>query len=111
MSKKTIFISYSDQDNNKMRSLERVIKNGGQFTPTIIADNRQALVQLTEKVSSGILTCDYFIPIITRKSVATQWLNQEIGFAAATKRRIIPIVEYQLINKLKGFIHKQLDLS
>ena len=111
MTKKTIFISYSDQDSNKMRSLERVIRTGGQFTPIIIADNRQALVQLTEKVSTGIMTCDYFIPIITRKSITTQWLNQEIGYATAAKRRVIPIVEIQLIDKLKGFIHKQLDLS
>jgi hypothetical protein len=111
MIKKTLFISYSDQDNNKMRSLERVIQGSKSFAPIIIADNRQALVQLTEKVSNGILTCDYFVPIITRKSVTTQWINQEIGYAIATKRKIIPIVEIQLIDKLKGFIHKQLDLS
>jgi hypothetical protein len=111
MAKKVIFVSYSDLDNNKMRCVERVIIKAGKFSPRIIADNRQALVQLSEKVSKGIIECDYFVPIITRRSISTQWLNQEIGYAVAIKKRIIPIVEGELIDKLKGFIHKQLDLS
>src|SRR6185437_11705004 len=87
------------------------INNTDLFTSVIIADNRQILLQLTEKVKTGIFECDYFIPILTRNSISTQWVNQEIGFATAINRKIIPIVERQLIDKLKGFIHKQLDLS
>lgn len=109
--KQKIFISYSDNDRNKMRSVERLIKNTDDFSALIIADNRQVLFQLTEKVKTGIIGCNYFVPIITRQSINTQWLNQEIGFATAINRPIIPIVERQVIDDLKGFIHKQLDLS
>jgi len=109
--KKKIFISYSDNDRNKMRSIERLIKRTDSFTPLVIADNRQVLLQLTEKVKTGIFECDYFIPILTRNSVSAQWINQEIGFATAINRKIIPIVERDIIDNLKGFIHKQLDLS
>ena len=109
--KKKIFISYSDNDRNKMRSVERLIKATDTFTPIIIADNRQILIQLTEKVKTGIFECEYFVPILTRNSITSQWVNQEIGFATAINRKTIPIVEKQLIDTLKGFIHKQLDLS
>ena len=109
--KKKIFISYSDNDRNKMRSVERLINSTDTFTPIIIADNRQILLQLSEKVKTGIFECYYFIPILTRNSITTQWVNQEIGFATAINRKTIPIVEKQIIDTLKGFIHKQLDLS
>jgi len=109
--KKKIFISYSDADRNKMRSVERLINGTDIFTPIVIADNRQVLLQLTEKVKTGIFECDYFVPILTSNSITTQWVNQEIGFATAINRKTIPIVERQLIDTLKGFIHKQLDLS
>lgn len=111
MKKKKIFISYSDTDRNKMRSVERLINGTEIFTPIVIADNRQVLIQLTEKVKTGIFECEYFVPILTRNSISTQWVNQEIGFATAINRKTIPIVEKQLIDTLKGFIHKQLDLS
>ena len=109
--KKKIFISYSDTDRKKMRSVERLINGTEIFSPIIIADNRQILLQLSEKVKNGIIECDYFVPILTRNSITTQWVNQEIGFATAINRRTMPIVERQLIDTLKGFIHKQLDLS
>ena len=108
---KKIFISYSDTDKNKMRAIERLIYSTDFLKPIIIADNRQALTHLTEKVKTGIFECDYFLPILTRNSISTQWINQEIGFATAINRKAIPIVEIQVLDLLKGFIHKQLDLS
>lgn len=47
---------------------------------------------------------------MTKNSIPTQWINQEIGFATALSKRIMPIVESDLIDKLKGFIYKQIDL-
>ncbi|MBL7952062.1 MAG: toll/interleukin-1 receptor domain-containing protein [Flavobacteriales bacterium] len=109
MSKK-VFISYSNDDKNKMRSLEKRLKSGGVLTPIIIADDRKPSVLLSDKVKRGIEECDYFVPILTKRSIINQWVNQEIGYATALKRSIVPLVEAQIINKLKGFIHKQTDL-
>jgi hypothetical protein len=50
------------------------------------------------------------IPIITEQSITEQWINQEIGFATAIDKKIMPIIESGLIDTLKGFIHKQIDL-
>ena len=109
--KRKIFISYSDFDKNKMRQFERIIKAEKDFEPIIIADRKIALALLSDKVKQGINECTYFIPIITRQSIKTQWINQEIGFAVATKNcKIIPIIESQIIDDLRGFIHKQVDL-
>jgi hypothetical protein len=109
--KRKIFISYSDFDKHKMRQFEKIINAEKDFEPIIIADRKKALAQLSDKVKKGIIECNYFIPIITRQSINTQWINQEIGFAVAIKNcKIIPIIESQIIDDLHGFIHKQVDL-
>jgi hypothetical protein len=109
--KRKIFISYSDYDKHKMRQLEKIINSEKELEPIIIADRKRALKYLPEKVKQGINECNYFVPIMTRHSINTQWINQEIGFAEASKNcKIIPIVELQIINDLKGFINKNADL-
>jgi hypothetical protein len=109
---KKVFISYSDNDIHKVRSLERIIKKEKRHLTTIIvADKRQGLKALTKKVEEGIIECDYFVPILTANSINNQWVNQEIGFAFAKGCTIYPIVEHQVMDRLKGFIHKQLALE
>lgn len=107
---KKIFISYSDSDRSKMRSLEKIINKTDHFTPVIIADRRTAFQSLTDKVKTGIYESEYFLPILTKNSISSQWVNQEIGYAVAFEKEIFPIVEQQIINELKGFIHKNIDL-
>jgi hypothetical protein len=80
------------------------------FTPIVIASNREPLKPLAEKVIKGIHSSTVFIPIMTAKSIPTQWINQEIGFAKATDKKITPIVESSILKDLKGFIHKEIDL-
>lgn len=108
--KNKVFISYSDLDRSRMRSLERIIRDSKHFIPIIIADRLDALKSLTDKVKVGITESDYILPIITINSIGSQWVSQEIGYAVALNREIIPIVEQQIINELKGFIHKNIDL-
>lgn len=105
-----MFISYSDKDHSRMRSLEKIIDKTSHFKSIIIADRRDPLLALTDKVKSGIFESDYVVPIFTQNSVSAQWVNQEVGFAAALNKTIIPIVEKEIIGDLKGFIHKNIDL-
>jgi len=107
-----IFISYSDKDKKKLRAVEKIIAdNKEHLNAIIVADRRQALNSLTEKVKTGIFECNYLIPIITKQSIDSQWLNQEIGFAIAVQKKIFPIVEDKIVPLLKGFINKEMDLS
>ena len=105
-----IFISYSDYDKDKVELIDKELAGHKIFFPIIIASDRQALKLLTQKVSEGIIKADIIVPILTKNSITTQWINQEIGYAAALEKKIIPIIEATLIDNLKGFIHKQIDL-
>jgi hypothetical protein len=105
-----VFISYSDFDRDKVKLLINELKTNPMFSAIVIANNREALEPLAKKVADGIIRSDIFIPILTRNSIMTQWINQEIGFATALNKKVLPIVENDQISNLKGFIHKQIDL-
>lgn len=115
-----VFISYASEDNAKMKVLKRTIeeKFKRKYEVIIVADRKEPGKPLTTKVMNGLKESHIFIPILTSNSIKNQWVNQEIGYATAIniydeidKIKIFPIVDKKIENKLKGFIHKQLDLS
>lgn len=67
-----------------------------------------------EVIKSMISLCPYFLVLLTKDGIASQWVNQEIGYAVARGRSPIPIVEVdsytgeRLVSK--GFVelHDQL---
>ena len=110
MSKK-VFISYEHADASKRRALVRALERGSAPIESIVIDARRAPgVSLAEKVIGGINECDYFVPILTQGSIANQWVNQEIGYARAVGKNIVPLVAEDIRGELKGFIHDQMDL-
>ena len=108
--KKDIFISYSSIDNDKVSLIVKELIGNVKFNPIIIALDPEAGRPLADKVAEGINKSQAIIPIITKKSYLTQWINQEIGYATAINKKIIPIVEKDVRSELKGFIHKHVDL-
>lgn len=107
---KKLFISYSDLDRNKMIALRKAIdKKSPEITAVVIADQKKPLETLSEKVIDGISKCDILIPILTANSIKNQWVNQEIGYAKAKDKKIIPIISNSVFKKLKGFINPQVD--
>lgn len=107
---KKLFISYSSDDVRKMRILEELIMNTKIFVPLIISDRRISLKSLSDKVIDGIKEADYIIPILSQNSISNQWVNQEIGYSVGKSKALRPIVSEALLNDLKGFIHKGLDI-
>lgn len=106
-----VFISYSNDDKNKMVALERSIERCFDNIETIVVSRKISPgVPLSEKVKTSIEECDVLIPILTNKSLINQWVNQEIGYAVAKNKDIFPIVESDIIGNLKGFIHNQIDI-
>lgn len=111
MKKTKIFISYSSDDNKKMTLLSELINDTDNLEPIVIANRKSPQSLLSEKVTNGIHEADVLIPILTKRSIMNQWVNQEIGYTYCLKdKTIIPLVEDTVMEKLKGFIHKQLDL-
>ncbi|HTA83444.1 MAG TPA: hypothetical protein VK783_10935 [Bacteroidia bacterium] len=109
-SKLPVFVSYCQKDFDKVTIAEKEINKSKYFYALIIARNREPLKLLSVKVEEGILKSHATLPILTTKSIREQWINQEIAFAHAHKKLLLPIVEHSVINKLKGFIHKERDL-
>lgn len=105
-----IFISYSSTDDEKVALIRNELTGNPDFVPIIIASERESLKPLAAKVADGIRRSDVVVPFLTTNSVHTQWINQEIGFAQALDKQIMPIVERGVINGLKGFIHKEVHL-
>lgn len=94
-----------------MRALEKLLRSHSALHPLIIADDRKPSTLLSDKVKNGINECLYFVPILTSTSIKNQWVNQEIGYATAKEKHIVPIVASHITGRLKGFVHKQTDLS
>lgn len=108
--KAKIFLSYSESDKNKLKALRSAMKKREGLDPIVVSERRKVGQSLAKKVKECMQEADCLIPILTRKSINSQWVNQEIGFAEALRVPIVPLVENSLLDKLKGFIHKQMDL-
>lgn len=105
-----IFISYSNDDKQKMHSLSKFMKKNGSFIPVVVANRRNAGMPLADKVAENIRNSDILLPILTENAIKNQWVNQEIGYAKAINKTIVPIVNTSIINNLKGFITSHIDL-
>ncbi|GAA4459626.1 hypothetical protein GCM10023093_00930 [Nemorincola caseinilytica] len=110
MSKKKAFISYNEKDSSKVDIIEKEMSSSEYYEIIRIGSYKNALQLLSDKVLQELQSADLVIPILTRNSIGTQWINQEIGFAKALDKKTYPIVEIEIINELKGFIHAQADL-
>ena len=108
-----VFISFCDDDRHLMKILKSYINRSEVLQALIIEEKREGALHLSELVQKGIKESSFFIPILSSNSISTQWVNQEIGFAKAIEEQTqtVPIVESNIIENLKGFIHKQIQLS
>jgi len=108
-----VFISYFSEDKKKMEVLKGALLDAEfNFEPIVVSERKQNRKALSHKVKEGIKEADFFVPILTRRSISSQWVNQEIGFCeSVNEKKIYPIVEKSIVSKLKGFIHNQMDLS
>lgn len=109
-----VFISFANKNYGLVTRLRRQIDKCEKFTSIVVTetDRSDAKLLSTDKVEKGINQCKYFVPILTEDSINTQWINQEIGYAIAKKKVILPIVQKSLLTGklLKGWIHSEKDL-
>jgi len=105
--KKPLFISYASTNDNKVAIIKKELADHPLFEPFVVADRRKANSALVKLVRDGIEASYCVIPILSPQSYKEQWINQEIGYAEGVGRRIIPIIGSSVLDKLKGFVHKQ----
>jgi len=68
-----------------------------------------------EVIKRMINACPYFLALLTKDGIASQWVNQEIGYAVGVGKAPIPVVEVDEVTgrrvESKGFVelHDPID--
>jgi hypothetical protein len=97
----SVFISHSVSDLNVVYQFKYWLEVNG--IGVYVADSQPQLgVPLPAKISNGIKQSDCVIAILTQSGDRSAWVNQEIGYAKATSKLVIPVVEEGV--DLKGFM-------
>jgi hypothetical protein len=105
--KELLFISYANDNYDKVRLIKKELADHSLFEALVVADRRKPNKALVKLITEGIDSAYCIIPILSPQSFRQQWINQEIGYAYGQNKPIIPIVESSILDDLKGFIHKQ----
>jgi len=104
-----IFISHDSNDINKAKELKNYIEEQEYLFPILIVRDKQPNELIEKQVEEGLRSTDYFVPILTKYSLNSIWVNQEIGFAKGKGMQIYALIQDEILDdiNLKGFIHKQ----
>ena len=66
--------------------VEKEFINHNSLEAIIVERNKEPMKLLVDKVSEGIHKSTFVVAILTKKSMHTQWINQEIGYAFALNK-------------------------
>jgi hypothetical protein len=94
-----VFVGYSHQDEVLVRELVKILRHL-RLEPILDAQLK-AGPEFPPQLLNLITNCHVFMPVLTRHSTASPWLNQEIGFALAMGKPILPLA---LPVKPEGFV-------
>lgn len=97
----TVFISHSVSDLNVVYQFQYWLKVNG-IGVYVAMRQPQLGISLPIKVSNAIQQSDCVIAILTQSGDKSAWVNQEIGYAKAAGKLIIPVVEEGV--DPKGFV-------
>ena len=95
------FLSYSTQEESFVRSLFDSLLTVGAGPYVAEWDDRSG-ESLATKIENNISDCVCFVVLLTESSNSSSWVHEEIGFAQALKKPIIPVVERGV--RIRGFL-------
>jgi hypothetical protein len=94
-----VFISYSHSDRHLVQRLVNAIAAAG-MTP-MWDKHLRAGVGFSKQIQHFIVNCHIFLPFLTKASAKGSWQHQEIGFAFALGKRMLPV---SLVGPPEGII-------
>jgi hypothetical protein len=107
-----VFISYAHVDRPRVEQLVEVLRNAG-MTPLWDKDLLPG-TGFSEQIQSFIRNSHVFLPFITDAAAKRPWLHQEIGFATALGKPILPVtlggLPLGIISEIQAVLLKD-DLS
>ncbi len=86
-----IFISYSTKDSEMARQFQNSFNNI-QGVSVFLSDTCLILGQVSADILQKIQTCDIFIVLYSKNSLASNYVQQEIGAAKSQSKLIIPVL-------------------
>ena len=107
-----IFIAHTSEDATPAGQLKNSLSKIIEFKPYIAVDYAIYGRNFKERIKQAIEDSNYFVVMLTKDGVRSQWVNQELGYACAIMKKkrdfhIIPISSSDI--NLKGFITKDSD--
>ncbi|MBU1699014.1 MAG: toll/interleukin-1 receptor domain-containing protein [Candidatus Eisenbacteria bacterium] len=84
-----VFISYSHTDRSIVDSLVQVLRDSGTYP--MWDDDLVGGSGFSDQIQDFISNSHIFLPVLTQESKDRPWLHQEIGYALALGKPIIPI--------------------
>ena len=84
-----VFISYSHSDRDIVERLEKVLKKA-RLMP-MWDRNLPPGAGFSEQIQSFIVNSQIFLVILTKASLKREWLHQEIGYAVALGKPVLPV--------------------
>lgn len=85
-----IFFSYSHENRVIIGNLKKHLELIG-FEVFIAHEDIEAGIKWQEEIIKNLKKCDIFIPLFSKEFKESNWTNQELGFAFALEKIIIPI--------------------
>jgi hypothetical protein len=90
MAKYDVFLSHSEQDEQLIARIHDALSKLG--LEVYVEEYESAYGEdIVNCVSDAIERSNYFLVVLTEKSIKSQWVNQEIGYAYALEKDIIPV--------------------
>lgn len=87
-----VFLSHSSRDGAWVE-LIREHTHGADVDVYLHEYDLQPGRLVAEKLQDAILDCDALIVLLTRKSAKSPYVHQEVGYALAAGKRVVPLVE------------------
>ena len=95
MKKYIAFISYANEDHDLAQDIRLLLisaKNKLELKGDIFIDTNIHTEEWRKEIMLSIPNSSWFIPIFTKNSIGSPWVNFEVGVAKAKKVKIAPIV-------------------
>lgn len=91
-----VFISHSIEDREFVQQLSQAIEKAGA-TAYLLEEEGKPGTNWVQRMKKAIENSECVVTLLTRNGSRSPWVNQEIGFASAYGKRIIPVVESSVI--------------
>jgi hypothetical protein len=85
-----VFISYSHEDKDLVKTIAKVIKKNG-MSAIYVKKGLQVGTGFPAEIIHFISHAHIFLPLLTKTSLKRRWVQQEIGFAVASRVPTVPV--------------------